>query len=75
MIERGVVEISFDLPSHFAELSGLMRRYSDITMSVADASLVRMSEIVPDCRVLTIDSDFRIYRRHGRKSIPLIIPI
>jgi hypothetical protein len=43
-------------------------------MSLADACLVRMSELLEDSAVLTFDGDFRIYRRHGRKSIPLLIP-
>jgi hypothetical protein len=43
-------------------------------MSLADASLVRMSELFADSRVMTMDSDFRIYRRHGRQAIALIFP-
>jgi hypothetical protein len=43
-------------------------------MSLADACLVRMSELTADGVVLTLDSDFRIYRRHRRKSIPLLMP-
>ena len=43
-------------------------------MSLADACLVRMSELVEDCTVLTLDSDFRIYRRNRRKSIPVLMP-
>jgi hypothetical protein len=33
-----------------------------------------MSEMHRDAQVLTLDSDFRIYRRHGNKVIPLLIP-
>jgi hypothetical protein len=43
-------------------------------MSLADACLVRMSELVGDCLVLTLDSDFHIYRRHTRRLIPAIMP-
>jgi hypothetical protein len=25
-------------------------------------------------KVFTLDSDFRIYRRHGNKAIPLLMP-
>jgi len=39
-----------------------------------DACLVRMSEIHSDCAIWTLDSDFRVYRRSGRQSIPLLIP-
>ena len=74
MIDRGVVALAFDLREQFAEAAILIRRYANIPMSVADACLVRMSEIVPNCTVLTLDGDFRIYRRHGRRTIPLLIP-
>ena len=42
--------------------------------SLADACLIRMSEQHERCRVMTLDSDFHIYRRHGRKAIPLLRP-
>lgn len=51
-----------------------MRRYADVPMSLADACLVRMSELSDDASVLTLDSDFRIYRRLGRQAIPLLTP-
>jgi hypothetical protein len=43
-------------------------------MSVADASLVRMAERLPESAVLTVDADFRVYRKHGRQVIPTILP-
>ena len=43
-------------------------------MSLADATLVRLSELNRDCRIFTMDSDFHIYRRHGNKVIPLVMP-
>jgi hypothetical protein len=42
--------------------------------TLADAYLVRLSELHSDCRVLTLDSHFTRYRRHGRQVIPLLIP-
>ena len=51
-----------------------MTRYASVPMSLADSCLVRMSEIYPDCRILTLDSDFRVYRRNGRQMIPTITP-
>ncbi len=43
-------------------------------MGFADACLVRMSELQLDCRIWTVDSDFRIYRRNGRRIIPTLAP-
>ena len=53
---------------------GLMEKYSDVPMSLADACLVRMTEIHPDPIVLTTDADFRIYRRHSRQVVPCVTP-
>jgi hypothetical protein len=36
-------------------------------MRIADACLVRLTEILPNPLLLTIDSDFKIYRRLGRR--------
>lgn len=75
MLRRHVIEIAFDLTAEIAAIETLMRRYADTPMSLADGSLVRMSELHADCRVFTIDSDFKHYRRHGRQLIPLLAPI
>jgi uncharacterized protein len=49
--------------------------YRDQEMQLADACLVRMSELKRDCRVLTIDKgEFQIYRRFERQLIPIIAP-
>lgn len=41
---------------------------------LVDACLVRIAELVSGSRVLTLDSDFEIYRMHGRRVIPSIMP-
>jgi hypothetical protein len=43
-------------------------------MSLADACLVRMSELRSQSRLFTTDSDFRIYRRNRRQLISLLAP-
>jgi predicted nucleic acid-binding protein len=43
-------------------------------MSLADACLVRMAEIFPGSKVLTFDRDFLIYRKHGNRVIPVLMP-
>jgi predicted nucleic acid-binding protein len=53
----------------------LLARYRDVPMDLADACLVRLSELHGDCVLLTIDSEFRtVYRRHGRQAIPTRSP-
>jgi len=52
----------------------LVQKYADVPMSLADACLVRMAEMLPDPVVLTTDSDFRVYRRHSRQIVPCVMP-
>jgi predicted nucleic acid-binding protein len=74
LLERGVIRIALDIQGEQADLRALMRRYRNRPMSLADACLVRLSELHTDGKVFTLDSDFRIYRRHGNKVIPVLMP-
>ena len=74
LLERGVIRIALAVQEEQADLRALMRRYRNRPMSLADACLVRLSEILTSAELLTLDSDFRIYRRHGNKVIPVRMP-
>ena len=74
LIRGGAVVSSFRFADSTNEVLALMERYADVPMSFADACLVRMTETAPDPSLLTTDTDFRIYRRHGRKTIPCVLP-
>jgi len=52
----------------------LMEKFADVPASLADASLVRMTETLADPVILTTDGDFRVYRRHGRQAVPCVTP-
>jgi len=56
------------------QLKVLLSRYQSVPMSLADACLVRMSELNPQSSILTLDSDFQIYRKHREQVIPIVIP-
>ena len=73
-MEQGAVRLDFDLRENQTVIVALMRKYADVPMSVADACLVRMSELHDGARVFTLDADFKLYRRHSRQAIPLIYP-
>jgi len=74
LMDRGVIRIALEVQEEQADLRALMRRYRNRPMSLADACLVRLSELHPAGEVFTLDSDFRIYRRYGNKVIPVLIP-
>jgi predicted nucleic acid-binding protein len=71
--QRSLV-LSFSLVDHQEAVLLLMDKYSDVPMSLADACLVRMTEVLVDPVVLTTDADFRVYRRHGRQGVPCVLP-
>ena len=52
----------------------LMERYASVPMSFADGCLVRLSELLPGALVVTLDSDFRVYRRFSRQVVPVLAP-
>jgi len=52
--------------------SRLMAKYADLPMDLADATLVALAEERGDRRVFTLDTDFQIYRIHGRHRFEII---
>ena len=74
MLLRHAIALAFRLDEHLKEVGQLRTKYADVPMSVADASLVRMAEQFNRSPVLTLDADFKVYRKHGRRIIPLILP-
>jgi predicted nucleic acid-binding protein len=74
MAERGFFRVAFDFNREQAAIRHLLARYADLPISFADSCLVRMNELHPESAIWTLDRDFKIYRRHGRSSIPLISP-
>jgi uncharacterized protein len=62
------------LDAEAVAIHALIKKYRNVPASFADACMVRLSERHPDATVLTTDSDFEIYRRNGRQSIPILAP-
>ncbi len=74
LIEKGALRLSFRIDEHVDALRRLMDKYRDTPMSLADACIVRMAEIHDRHAVVTLDSGFLIYRKHGRSPLTLISP-
>jgi uncharacterized protein len=75
LLRRGIIVVNFSLNTQLTETVRLIERYHDVPISLADACLVRMAELDESAVVFTTDSDFRIYRKTGRKVIPVLIPL
>ena len=74
LLRRRALLAAFDLDNYVESVLKLLDKYANIPMSLADACLVRMTEMLPDPIILTTDSDFRIYRRHSRQIVPCAMP-
>jgi predicted nucleic acid-binding protein len=74
LLERGVIQIALHVEEMLPDLRALMLRYRNRPMSLADACLVRLSELHPKSEIFTLDWDFRLYRRNGNKVIPVLMP-
>jgi predicted nucleic acid-binding protein len=72
MRERHALEVA-DLDASAADRArSLMEKYRDVPMDLADATLVALAEALATRRVFTLDSDFSIYRYHGRQPFELV---
>ena len=74
MLGEGFLNIGMALADQHSAILAMIRRYTDVPMSLADACLVRLAELYPQSPVLTLDSDFVTYRKNGRLVINVICP-
>ncbi len=74
LLSRGIITLDFRLSVELEAVRKLMTKYATVPMALADACLVRMTELDGRATVLTLDSDFHVYRRNGRQVVPVIMP-
>lgn len=65
----GVFHIAETLPDDLLRMRDLMRKYADLPMDFADASLVATGERLNVFRIFTLDRrHFAVYRSHQRRA-------
>jgi predicted nucleic acid-binding protein len=75
LVEAENLVIPFSFAEQAADIARIIETYDDRVVSLADACLVRMTELYRESTVITIDvSDFSAYRRFNREPITLITP-
>ena len=74
LLERNLIVVDFDLTSEIQAVKKLMSKYANVPMSLADACLIRMTEIEKGSQIITLDRDFNVYRRFGRQQVPVLMP-
>lgn len=73
-VADGVLSVPFSLAAELETVRCLRKKFGNVPMSLADGCLVRLSELMPRCSVLTLDADFHIYRRNGDEPVALLHP-
>jgi predicted nucleic acid-binding protein len=74
LVSSGALRVAWSLDAEVEAVRGLMRKYADQPMSLADACVVRMAEVFDDHAVFTLDTDFAVYRTSRNLPIRLIAP-
>lgn len=68
-VQRGAISVA-DIDSiHIKRIIDLTRKYSDVPMDLADSSLIVLSELLKIHEIITIDSDYYIYRTKSKKML------
>ncbi len=73
-VSRGGINAINLLPEDYARIAELNQRYADLPGDFADLTLVTLSERLDIAEILSLDSDFDVYRRFRRepfRRVPL----
>jgi uncharacterized protein len=73
-VESGTFEVPFAFARCASSVRALIRRYRDVPASFADACLIQMADELDAGEILTLDSDFLIYRWHKNRHFEFLIP-
>jgi len=72
LVQNGRLEIGDLSPAALERSALLMDRYADLTMGLADATLVAFAEEHGHRKVFTLDVDFHVYRIRGRQPFEVV---
>ena len=66
-VSRGGIHAINLVPEDYARIAELNQRYADLPGDFADLTLVALSERLDIAEILSLDSDFDVYRRFRRE--------
>ena len=61
-VEKGIFQIPLFLPRSAVFIRRIIRKYRDQQIDLADACLIHLAEELDTGEILTLDTDFQIYR-------------
>ncbi len=73
-LARGLYQAESLTPSDFSRIAELNIKYADVPGDFADLSLITISERLGIETIASLDSDFEIYRRYGKKHFKRVFP-
>lgn len=72
-VERGVFLVPYHISGRAGRIARLLKKYADQPMDFADACLVDMTSELSTGQIMTLDSDFHIYRWGRNRGFELLI--
>ncbi|MBA3462250.1 MAG: PIN domain-containing protein [Deltaproteobacteria bacterium] len=72
-VDAGVFELPFRLTSSAKAIRSLMKKYARVPMDFADACLVQLADELGTGKILTLDSDFGVYRWRKTRPFDLLL--
>jgi len=72
-VERGIFQLPFRLDESSTSVRAHIKRYARVPMDLADACLVALAELLGTGRILTLDSDFHIYRWRRTRRFEMLV--
>jgi len=74
-VAAGIFQIPFQLSREAPGIKQILRKYRDRKISLADACLILLADEFRAGDVLTLDTDFSIYRWGQNKSFHLLVDL
>ncbi|MEO6772663.1 MAG: PIN domain-containing protein [Kofleriaceae bacterium] len=72
-VEKGVFEVPFRLSSSSRAIRALLKKYARVPMDLADACLVQLADELETGKILTLDSDFHVYRWRKTRAFESLV--
>lgn len=74
-VEGGVFQVPVPLPQCATQVLRILRKYGDREIDLADACLIHLATELRTPDILTLDSDFAVYRWGANKPFRSLIPL
>jgi len=74
-VNAGIFQIPFQLSQETAGVKQILGKYRDRQIDLADACLIRLAEEFETADILTLDSDFKVYRWGRHKPFKILLDL